>query len=148
MTPVALIQKHRLPVYKKIFFSIAAFVNVTALIIFAMARLLFAGFRISLAEDMLILLQTLGMAAIISLLLFSLYLLVEMADMLLQQKKLFRWSYAGLAAAVLLVILVAASCAQRKAPGIKKMQQPVSASNENSDSWPVTYTKIINYADI
>lgn len=141
-------QKQSIPVYKKTFFSIAAFVQLTAIALFALARLLFAGCSISLAEDLVILLQTLGMAAIISVLLFVLYLCVETADLLLQKKR-FRWSYAGLAAVVAAVIMLAASCAHRKTPAAKeRAATPVAVTVEYGDCLPPACYKIINYADI
>ena len=109
-----------MPAYKKAFLGITLFISITATVLYFLIRILFAGYDISLAEDMTNLLQTLGTAVMISIAVFLLYLAVETADILMQQKIRLKWSYAGIAAALISIVVFIVSCSNRKISGIKK----------------------------
>lgn len=79
--------------YLNVFTSITLFICATAITLYAVARLLFAGFDISLKEDLLNLLQTIGTALLLSVAAFIVFVLIELIDFVLHRKQRLNLGY-------------------------------------------------------
>lgn len=93
--------------YKNALIKIAAVITAASLIIYAVIRLLFAGYNISLKEDLVNLFYIIRLSAILSTVGFVLFLFIEAAD---EFKSKLKWrlvlSVAARTAMVVLFVLV------------------------------------------